>query len=92
MPLHLIQFASALVVMLGVAVLLRRRLGQRARQDGLLFAMSVLSAGFLIGGIVGILLSEKGATATLGFGVLGALAAGYRWRASDAAEPPARGA
>ena len=92
MTLHLVQWIIAASVALGLTLAFRRLLGQRGRQDSLLVAGSVVSAGFVLGGIVGLLIAEKGALGYLCFGVLGGVAMAGRWRANRTADSSSRGA
>jgi len=89
---HLVQWIIAASVALGLALAFRGLLGQRGRQDSLLVAGSVVSAGFVLGGIGGLLIAEKGALGYLCLGVLGAVAMAGRWRASRTADSSSRGA
>lgn len=89
---HLLQWIIAALVALGLTLALRRLLGQRGRQDSLLLGGSVVSAGFVLGGIVGLLLAEKRALGYLCFGVLVAVVMAGRWRATRPADSSPRGA
>lgn len=85
-----------LIIMVGVGLALfaamRRILGRRGRQDPVLLAGSIVSAGFVLGGGIGLILSERDAFMGLCLGVAGAVVMRRRWRALDKAGSASSGA
>ena len=83
MPPHLLQFALATLVMIGVAFALRALLGTRRRADPVLWAGSIVAAGCLLGGLVGVIRAESNGWSVLGFGIVGGFVMLRRLRASQ---------
>jgi len=78
----LIQWTAAAIVAMVLVVGVRVALGPRGRKDGILYSGSIVTSGFVLAGIAGVILGEKNALDSLVLGVIFAYMLRARWRAA----------
>ena len=84
MGLTLLKWIVAASLTLALTMSMRLLLNRRGRKDPILLAGSVVSAGFVLGGVVGLILAERGALTSLCLGAMGAVLMTRRWHSQEA--------